>query len=45
MRKKKSIALCLKLEAGSRQLVYGAVGTLDDEEKLHGKCIQMSEVI
>ncbi len=45
MQKKKSIALHLKLEAGSRQLVYSAVGTLDDEEKLRGKCIQMSEVV
>ncbi|PBK87920.1 hypothetical protein ARMGADRAFT_1121586 [Armillaria gallica] len=37
--------LCLAFEAGSGQLVYGAVGTLDDKEKLHGKCIQMSEVV
>ncbi|PBK79175.1 hypothetical protein ARMGADRAFT_1040985 [Armillaria gallica] len=32
-------------EAGSRQLVYAAVGTLDDQEKLRGKCIQMPEVV
>ncbi len=32
-------------EEGSRQLVYGAVGSLDDEEKLRGKYIQMSEVV
>ncbi len=30
---------------GSRQLVYGAVGSLDDEEKLRGKYIQMSKVV
>ncbi|KAK0227224.1 hypothetical protein EDD85DRAFT_940154 [Armillaria nabsnona] len=32
-------------EAERRQLVYTAVGTLDDEERLRGKCIQMSEVV
>ncbi|PBK67947.1 short-chain dehydrogenase [Armillaria solidipes] len=32
-------------EEGSRQLVYGAVGSLDNEEKLRGKYIQMSEVV
>ncbi len=32
-------------EEGSRQLVYGAVGSLDDEQKLRGKYIQMSEVV
>lgn len=32
-------------EEGSRQLVYGAVGSLDSEEKLRGKYIQMSEVV
>ncbi|KAK0476371.1 hypothetical protein IW261DRAFT_1552241 [Armillaria novae-zelandiae] len=32
-------------EEGSRQLVYGAVGSRDDEEKLRGKFIQMSEVV
>ncbi|KAK0199470.1 hypothetical protein DFS33DRAFT_1268460, partial [Desarmillaria ectypa] len=37
--------LCFTTEEGSRQLVYGAVGSLDDEEKLRGKYIQMSEVV
>ncbi len=32
-------------EEGSRQLVYGAVGSLDNEEKLRGKYICMSEVV
>ncbi|KAK0431565.1 hypothetical protein EV421DRAFT_1927264 [Armillaria borealis] len=32
-------------EEGSRQLVYGAVGSLEDEEKLRGKYICMSEVV
>ncbi|KAK0443696.1 uncharacterized protein EV420DRAFT_1340640, partial [Desarmillaria tabescens] len=32
-------------EEGSRQLVYGAVGSLDDEEKFRGKYIRMSEVV
>ncbi|KAK0215233.1 hypothetical protein EDD85DRAFT_497803 [Armillaria nabsnona] len=32
-------------EEGSRQLVYGAVGSLDEEQKLRGKYIQMSEVV
>ncbi|PBK67955.1 NAD(P)-binding protein [Armillaria solidipes] len=32
-------------EEGSRQLVYGAVGSLEDEEKLRGKYICMSEVM
>ncbi|PBK94509.1 NAD(P)-binding protein [Armillaria gallica] len=32
-------------EKGSRQLVYGAVGSLDNEEKLRGKYICMSEVV
>ncbi|KAK0187477.1 hypothetical protein F5146DRAFT_1210337 [Armillaria mellea] len=32
-------------EEGSHQLVYGAVGSLDSEEKLRGKYIQMSEVV
>ncbi len=43
--RKEDKELCFEPEAGSRQLVYGAVGTLDDEEKPHGKCIQMSEVV
>ncbi|PBK82717.1 hypothetical protein ARMGADRAFT_1090037 [Armillaria gallica] len=43
--RKEDEELCFKPEAGIRQLVYGAVGTLDDEEKPRRKCIQMSEVI
>ncbi|KAK0443701.1 uncharacterized protein EV420DRAFT_1576207 [Desarmillaria tabescens] len=37
--------LAFTTEEGSRQLVYAAVGSLDDEEKLRGKYIQMSEVV
>ncbi|KAK0443318.1 hypothetical protein EV421DRAFT_1735912 [Armillaria borealis] len=37
--------LCFTTEEGSQQLVYGAVGSLDDEEKLRGKYIQMFEVV
>ncbi|KAK0443704.1 uncharacterized protein EV420DRAFT_1023754 [Desarmillaria tabescens] len=36
--------LAFTTEEGSRQLVYGAVGSLDDEAKLRGKYIHMSEV-
>ncbi len=43
--RKEEEELCFAPEAGSRQLVYGAVRTLDDEEKLCGKCILMSEVV
>ncbi|KAK0186902.1 hypothetical protein F5146DRAFT_147778 [Armillaria mellea] len=43
--RKEEEELCFTTEEGSRQLVYGAVGSLDDEEKLHGKFIQMSEVV
>ncbi|KAK0458363.1 uncharacterized protein EV420DRAFT_1270603 [Desarmillaria tabescens] len=42
---RKEEELCFTTEEGSRQLVYGAVGSLDDEEKLRGKYIQMSEVV
>ncbi|KAK0476226.1 hypothetical protein EDD18DRAFT_1089305, partial [Armillaria luteobubalina] len=38
-------AMLFSTEERSRQLVYGAVGLLDDEEKLRGKFIQMSEVV
>ncbi|KAK0474988.1 hypothetical protein EDD18DRAFT_1313358 [Armillaria luteobubalina] len=38
-------AMLFSTEERSRQLVYGAVGLLDDEEKLRGKSIQMSEVV
>ncbi|KAK0216887.1 hypothetical protein IW262DRAFT_155178 [Armillaria fumosa] len=37
--------LAFTTEEGSRQLVYGAVGSLDNEEKLRGKYIHMSEVV
>ncbi|KAG7439188.1 NAD(P)-binding protein [Guyanagaster necrorhizus] len=43
--RKEEEELCFTTEEGSRQLVYGAVGSLDDEEKLRGKFIQMSEVV
>ncbi|KAK0440897.1 uncharacterized protein EV420DRAFT_1279069 [Desarmillaria tabescens] len=43
--RKEEEELCFTTEEGSRQLVYGAVGSLDDEEKLRGKYIQMSEVV
>ncbi|KAK0184326.1 hypothetical protein F5146DRAFT_1075221 [Armillaria mellea] len=32
-------------EVGSRQLVYAAVGSLDNEEKLRGKYIHLSKVV
>ncbi|KAK0200185.1 hypothetical protein DFS33DRAFT_1359473 [Desarmillaria ectypa] len=32
-------------EEGSRQLVYSAVGSLDNEEKVRGKYIHLSEVV
>ncbi len=41
--RKEDEELCFEPEAGSRQLIYSAVGTLDDEEKPRRKCIQMSE--
>ena len=37
--------LAFTTEQGSRQLVYAAVGSLNDEEKLRGKYIHMSEVV
>ncbi|KAG7440360.1 NAD(P)-binding protein [Guyanagaster necrorhizus] len=37
--------LAFTTEEGSRQLVYAAVGSLGNEEKLRGKYIQMSEVV
>ncbi|KAK0443292.1 hypothetical protein EV421DRAFT_543423 [Armillaria borealis] len=43
--RKEEEELCFTTEEGSRQLVYGAVGSQDDEEKLRGKYIQMSEVV
>ncbi|KAK0463437.1 hypothetical protein IW261DRAFT_1672487 [Armillaria novae-zelandiae] len=43
--RKEEEELCFTTEEGSRQLVYGAVGCLDGEEKLRGKFIQMSEVV
>ncbi|SJL12667.1 related to enoyl-CoA hydratase/isomerase [Armillaria ostoyae] len=43
--RKEEEELCFTTEEGSRQLVYGAVGSLDDEEKLRGKYIRMSEVV
>ncbi len=41
--RKEEEKLCFTIEEGSRQLVYGAVGSLYDEEKLHGKYIQMRD--
>ncbi len=43
--RKEEEELCFTTEEGSRQLVYGAIGSQDDEEKLRGKFIQMSEVV
>ncbi|KAK0476366.1 hypothetical protein IW261DRAFT_1339715 [Armillaria novae-zelandiae] len=37
--------LAFTTEVGSRQLVYAAVGSLDDEEKLRGKYIHLSRVV
>ncbi|KAK0224414.1 hypothetical protein EDD85DRAFT_241407 [Armillaria nabsnona] len=37
--------LAFTTEEGSRQLVYAAVGSLDNEEKLRGKYINLSEVV
>ncbi|KAK0434089.1 hypothetical protein EV421DRAFT_2088095 [Armillaria borealis] len=37
--------LAFTTEQGSRQLVYAAVGSMDNEEKLRGKYIRMSEVV
>ncbi len=37
--------LAFPTEVGSRQLVYAAVGSLDDEEKLRGKYIHLSKVV
>ena len=37
--------LAFPTEVGSRQLVYAAVGSLDDEEKLRGKYIHFSKVV
>ncbi|KAK0442440.1 hypothetical protein EV421DRAFT_1736294 [Armillaria borealis] len=37
--------LAFTTEEGSRQLVYAAVGSLDNEEKLCGKYINLSEVV
>ncbi|PBK88401.1 hypothetical protein ARMGADRAFT_432369 [Armillaria gallica] len=42
--RKEEEELCFTTEEGSRQFVYGAVGLLDDEEKLREKYIQMSDV-
>ncbi len=42
--RKEEEKLCFTIEEGSRQLVYGAVGSLYDE-RLHGKYIQMREVV
>ncbi|KAG7440371.1 NAD(P)-binding protein [Guyanagaster necrorhizus] len=36
--------LAFTTEEGSRQLVYAAIGSLDDEETLRGKYIQLSKV-
>ncbi len=41
--RKEEEELYFTTEEGSRQLVYGAVGSLYDEEKLYGKYIQMPE--
>ncbi|KAK0214412.1 hypothetical protein IW262DRAFT_1405937 [Armillaria fumosa] len=37
--------LAFTTEVGSRQLVYAAVGSLDNEEKLRGKYIHLSRVV
>ncbi|PBK67916.1 NAD(P)-binding protein [Armillaria solidipes] len=37
--------LAFTTEQGSRQLVYAAVGSMDNEEKLRGKYIHLSEVV
>ncbi|KAG7441665.1 short-chain dehydrogenase [Guyanagaster necrorhizus] len=37
--------LAFTTEEGSRQIVYAAVGSPDDEEKLRGKYIHLSEVV
>ncbi len=37
--------LAFTTEEGSRQLVYAAVGSPDNEEKLRGKYINLSEVV
>ncbi|PBK65057.1 hypothetical protein ARMSODRAFT_1022491 [Armillaria solidipes] len=42
--RKEEEELCFATEERSRKLVYGAIGSLDDE-KLRGKYIQMSEVV
>ncbi|KAK0431574.1 hypothetical protein EV421DRAFT_2024491 [Armillaria borealis] len=44
MRKKRE-EFAFTTEEGSRQLVYGAVGSLDDDEKLRGKYIHLSKVV
>ncbi len=41
---KEEEGLYFTTEERSRQFVYGAVGSLDDEEKLREKYIQMSDV-
>ncbi|PBK58136.1 short-chain dehydrogenase [Armillaria solidipes] len=43
--KKMRDELAFPTEVGSRQLVYAAVGSLDDEEKLRGKYIHLSKVV
>lgn len=43
--KKMREELAFTTEEGSRQLVYAAVGSLDNEEKLRGKYINLSEVV
>ncbi|KAK0215222.1 hypothetical protein EDD85DRAFT_1030002 [Armillaria nabsnona] len=43
--KKMQEELAFPTEVGSRQLVYAAVGSLDNEEKLRGKYIHLSEVV
>ncbi|KAK0215220.1 hypothetical protein EDD85DRAFT_1000076 [Armillaria nabsnona] len=43
--KKMREELAFPTEVGSRQLVYAAVGSLDNEEKLRGKYIHLSEVV
>ncbi|KAK0437398.1 hypothetical protein EV421DRAFT_1029538 [Armillaria borealis] len=43
--KKMRDELAFPTEVGSRQLVYAAVGSLDDEEKLRGKYIHFSKVV
>ncbi|KAK0207389.1 hypothetical protein IW262DRAFT_1530247 [Armillaria fumosa] len=35
----------LRTTIPAEELIYGAIGSLDDEEKLHGKFIQMSEIV